>query len=252
MEPLYGLLEVLLRQPLRRGLRWRVEGVERIPANGPVLLASNHVSYFDPIAIAYLTDLAGRRVRFLAKSELFKNRIMAAALRSIGQIPVERGTGTTAALDEAAAAFGMGRCVVVFPEGTISDDLDPMAGKTGAARLAKAAGVDVVPVGLWGTHRVIPAGGQKSKRFRTPITMVVGEAIPVGPAANPRETTDRIMAGICAAVARARRIYPTPDGGSDAWWVRPPESARLRSCRGRVAQAEIDAQAEASAEEGRH
>ncbi|HET9772868.1 MAG TPA: lysophospholipid acyltransferase family protein, partial [Acidimicrobiia bacterium] len=81
MEATYRLVELLLRQPVRRALRWRVEGVERVPARGPVLLASNHVSYFDPIAVANLADLAGRRVRFLAKAELFENRLMGAALR---------------------------------------------------------------------------------------------------------------------------------------------------------------------------
>lgn len=251
MEPLYRLVEVLLRPPVRRGLRWRVEGLERIPASGPVLLASNHLSYFDPIAVANLTDLARRRVRFLAKAELFHNRALGAALRSMGQIPVERGTGDATALDAAGAALAAGQCVHVFPEGTISDDLDPMAGKTGLARLARAAGVDVVPVGLWGTHRVIPAKGRKAERFRTPIVVVVGETVPVGAGANPREATDRIMAGICAAVSRARRLYPEPaDGDRDAWWVRPPESARLRSCRGRVAQAQLDAEFEARLQEG--
>jgi len=245
VELLYGLVEVLLRPPVRRALRWRVEGVERVPATGPVLLASNHLSYFDPIAVANLTDLAGRRVRFLAKAELFENRIMAAALRRMGQIPVERGTGDAAALDAAAAALRRGECVHVFPEGTISDDLDPMAGKTGLARLAKAAGVDVMTVGLWGTQRVIPPKGRKAERFRTPVNVVVGETVRVGPDANPRETTDRIMAAICAAVANARRLYPpapAPAGGGEAWWARPPESARLRSCRGKVAQARIDAE----------
>ena len=246
MEPLFRLVEEVLRLPVRRGLRWRVEGLERIPASGPVLLASNHLSYFDPIAIGNLCHLAGRRVRFLAKAELFRNRFVAAALRNMGQIPVERGTGDAGALDTAAAALRAGECVHVFPEGTISNDLEPMAGKTGLARLARAAGVDVVPVGLWGTHRVIPAGGGKARRFRTPIVVVVGEAVPVGPSANPRETTDRIMAGICAAVADARRLYPSPPAGQEnAWWVRRPETARLRSCRGRVAQAQIDAQREA-------
>jgi len=249
-------MEVLLRPPVRRGRRWRVEGLERIPAEGPVLLASNHLSYFDPIAIANLTDLAGRRVRFLAKAELFRSRILGAALRNMGQIPVERGTGDAGDLDAAAAALAAGRCVHVFPEGTISDDLDPMAGKTGLARLARAAGVDVVPVGLWGTHRVIPPKGRKAQRFRIPIAVLVGETIPVGPAANPRETTDRIMAGICAAVADARRLYPPPAmaAGGDVWWARPPESARLRTCRGRVAQAQLDAQLDAAdgrVEEGR-
>jgi 1-acyl-sn-glycerol-3-phosphate acyltransferase len=171
---------------------------------------------------------------------------MAAGLRRMGQIPIERGTGDTGALDRATAALRAGECVHVFPEGTISNDFDPMAGKTGLARLAKAVGVDVVPVGLWGTHRVIPPHGQRPKRLRTPITVVVGEPVPVGIEANPRHATDRIMVGICAAVTEARRLYPVPaPGDEDAWWVRRPDTARLRSCRGRVAQAELDAQYEA-------
>ena len=232
----------MLRLPVRMSMRWRLEGIDRIPATGPVLLASNHISYFDPIAIGYLSDRAGRRVRFLAKAELFEKRLMSAVLRRMGQIRVERGRADAAALDRATAALRAGECVHVFPEGTISDAVEPMAGKTGLARLARAAGVDVVPVGLWGTHRVIPPGDEKPERWRTPIAVVVGEAIPVGPDANPRETTDRIMAGICAAVAEARRLYPAPPPGqTDAWWIRRPETARLRSCRGRVAQAQLDA-----------
>jgi 1-acyl-sn-glycerol-3-phosphate acyltransferase len=243
VEPLYRLVEELLRLPVRHILRWRVDGAERIPVQGPVLLASNHISYFDPVAIGNLAHLAGRRARFLAKAELFEKRWMAAGLRRMGQIPIERGRRDASALDRATAALRAGECVHVFPEGTISDEFEPMAGKTGLARLAKAAGVDVLPVGLWGTHRVVPPGGQKRKRWRTPITVVVGEPISVGPDANPRETTDRIMAGICAAVAEARRIYPLPPAGEEgAWWVRRPETARLRSCRGRVAQAQLDAE----------
>ena len=240
MEPVYRLAEVMLRLPVRKSMRWRIEGIERIPAEGPVLLASNHISYFDPIAIGFLADRAGRRVRFLAKAELFKKRFMAAVLRQMGQIRVERGRGDAGALDRAAAALAAGECVHVFPEGTISDEFEPMAGKTGLARLARASGVHVLPVGLWGTHRVIPPGEQKPQRWRTPIVMVVGEAIPVASDANPRETTDRIMAGVCAAVAEARRLYPPPPAGPEAWWARRPETARLRSCRGRVAQAMID------------
>jgi 1-acyl-sn-glycerol-3-phosphate acyltransferase len=249
VELLYGLVEVVLRPPVRRGLRWQVEGVDRIPAHGPVLMASNHISYFDPIAVANLTDLARRRVRFLAKAELFEHRVMAAALRRMGQIPVARGAADAAALDAAADALWRGECVHVFPEGTISEDLDPMPGKTGLARLAKAAGVDVMTVGLWGTQRIIPPKGRKAQRFRTPVTVVVGETVTVGPDANARETTDRIMAGICAAVAEARRRYPADEAGGEAWWARPPESARLRSCRGKVAQAKLDEGYAAAADE---
>lgn len=242
MEPLYGLAEVLLRRPLRHAFHWQVEGTEHIPGVGPVLLASNHISYLDPLCLAYLTDLAGRRVRFLAKAELFDRPILARALRSIGQIPVQRGTAdASGALDAACSALAAGQLVTVFPEGTISSDLDPMAGKTGVARLALASGVPVVPVGLWGPHRIVTAGRRWSPRLGVAVSAVAGKALRIAPGDNPRLATDRIMEAICAQVARARRIYPqTPRAGESDWWVRPPEAARLRSCRGRLAQAQLD------------
>ena len=83
---------------------------------------------------------------------------------------------------------------------------------------------DVVPVVLWGTHRVLPAGGQKARRFRTPIAMVVGETIPVGPGANPRETTDRIMAAMI--LARHDTVH-----GPTAF--HPPRGCRRRRSRAR-------------------
>jgi len=242
VEPLYGLAEVLLRQPMRHAFRWRIEGTERIPSAGPALLASNHVSYLDPLLLCYVTDQVGRRVRFLAKAELFRHRLAARALRSMGNIPVERGTAdASGALEAASASLTGGELVAVFPEGTISRDLDPMAGKTGSARLARATGVPVIPVGLWGGHRLITAGRRRSWRWGVAITAVVGEPFVIGPAENPRLATDRIMEAICAQVARARAIYPqVPGPGRPDWWVRPPEAARLRSCRGRVAQALLD------------
>ena len=243
MEPLYGLAKVLLRRPLRHGLQWRVEGVERIPAEGPVLLASNHVSYLDPLCLAYVGDLAGRKVRFLAKGELFESWWFGPIMRKLGNVAVLRGTAdSTGALEAAAAKLRAGECVVVFPEGTISKDFDPMPGKTGAARLARAAGVPVTPVGLWGSHRVIPPRRRRARRLRTAVVAVVGEPVSISPKDNPRESTDRIMAAICAQVRRAREIYPQKARSeADGWWVRPPGTARLRSCRGRVAQQLLDA-----------
>jgi 1-acyl-sn-glycerol-3-phosphate acyltransferase len=242
MEPLYGLAEVLLRRPLRHGLRWTVEGIEHIPETGPALLASNHVSYLDPLVVAYVADLRGRRVRNLAKAELFDKRIMAWALHQLGQIPVQRGSATATALDAAAGALGRGELVVVFPEGTISKDLEPMAAKTGAVRLARAAGVPVVPVGLWGAHRILTAGRKPRWRVGVAEVAVVGEPLRFAPTDNPREASDRLMAAICAQVARARELYPQhPGTDEDDWWVRGPETARLRSCRGRVAQEMLDA-----------
>ena len=141
------------------GCAGRSRAREHIPASGPVILASNHVSYLDPLTLAYVADQRGRRVRFLAKAELFDKPGLGALLRAAHQIPVQRGRATPRTRSTAAVdALGRGECVAVFPEGTISADLEPMRGKSGTARLAKAAGVAVDPVGLWGTHRILTKG----------------------------------------------------------------------------------------------
>ena len=129
-------------------------------------------------------------------------------------------------------ALRRGECVTVFPEGTISLDLDPMAGKSGTARLAQASGVPVTPVGLWGMQRVLFKGRKPRVAHRRRRD---GDAsarrCAVAPDEDVHEATDRIMAAICEQVARAREIYPqSPEPGDDGWWVRPPETARLRSC----------------------
>jgi 1-acyl-sn-glycerol-3-phosphate acyltransferase len=151
-------------------------------------------------------------------------------LRHAHQIPVARNTSDAAgSLDDAVEALRHGECVSVFPEGTISLDLEPMAGKTGTARLAAMSGVPVTPVGLWGAQRILFKG--HSPRWRRGIaeTVVVGERVRVGPEDDIYEATDRIMQAIAACVARARAIYPQqPRRGEGDWWVRPPETAVVR------------------------
>jgi 1-acyl-sn-glycerol-3-phosphate acyltransferase len=216
---------------MRVGVRWTVEGVHRIPFHGPAIVASNHVSYLDPLALAYLADLRHRRVRFLAKAELFDKAGLGWALHQIHQIPVARNSNdAAAALEPAIAALQAGECVTVFPEGTISLDLEPMAGKTGTARLAAASGVRVIPVGLWGLQRILFKGRRPRWRTGIPETAVVGDPIRIAADEDVLDATDRIMAAIAACVRRAREIYPQrPEAGEDAWWVRAPETATLRS-----------------------
>src|SRR5581483_2530873 len=144
VEPLYAVARGALIPAMGRALRWTVEGAHRIPVHGPVILVSNHVSYLDPLVLAYVADRRHRRVRFLAKAELFERPALAVLLRALRQIPVQRNTTMAAeSLDAAVSALRAGECVCVFPEGTISLDLEPMAGKTGTARLAAASGVPV-------------------------------------------------------------------------------------------------------------
>jgi 1-acyl-sn-glycerol-3-phosphate acyltransferase len=233
VDAMYVVARSLLWPPLRFGIRWTMEGAQTIPVTGPVILASNHVSYLDPLVLAYLADQRKRRVRFLAKAELFEKQPLGAILKGAHQIPVKRGTSDAASsLDAAVEALGRGECVTVFPEGTISLDLEPMVGKSGTARLAQQSGVPVTPVGLWGMQRVMFKGRKPEWRTGVAETISVGAPIRIAPDEDVREATDRIMSAIAAQVARAREIYPqVPEGDDDGWWVRAPESARLRSCQ---------------------
>src|SRR5206468_3268308 len=115
-------------------------------------------------------------------------------------IPVSRGTaGAAGSLVAAEDALRAGECIAVFPEGTISLDLDPMPGKTGTARLAAATGAPVVPVGMWGLHRVMFKG--RTPRWRTGVAEVVrvGPPLTVAPDDDALAATDRIMGAICEA-----------------------------------------------------
>jgi 1-acyl-sn-glycerol-3-phosphate acyltransferase len=236
MDRAYGAARAVLLPPLHFGLRWTVEGTDRIPVRGPVILASNHTSYLDPLALAYVADRRKRRVRFLAKAELFDKRGLGAFLHAAHQIPVSRGSATASgALDEAVASLRRGECVAVFPEGTISLDLEPMRGKSGAARLARESGVPVTPIGMWGAHRLMFKGRTPRWQRGVAEVAVVGEPVSVEPDDDIRTATDRIMSAICAQVARARQIYPQVAGtGDDAWWVREPGTAVLRPAKRRA------------------
>ena len=231
MEPVTATVYTVMR-PVRLGFKWRVTGLEHIPERGAVLVASNHISLFDPLVVASVADLRGRWVRFLAMAELFRAPVPRWVFKHMGHIPVERKSETArTSLNAALALLGRGECVGIFPEGGLSRDLEPRAGQTGAARLARQSGAPIVPIGVWGTPRVMAPGRKTAYRPRLPLFVSIGEPLVVAEDEDVHEATDRIMAAIAAEVARARTGYPPPRRGEDGWWVRSPETARLRSCR---------------------
>jgi 1-acyl-sn-glycerol-3-phosphate acyltransferase len=116
--------------------RLETEGVEHLPASGPVLLAGNHDSYWDPIAIG-IAGLPSRQIRALAKSTLWKNRFLAIVMNGMGQIPIDRGAGDAGALSRAIEALREGACIGVFPEGTRTLGRKLRA-RSGFGRLAEA------------------------------------------------------------------------------------------------------------------
>jgi 1-acyl-sn-glycerol-3-phosphate acyltransferase len=176
----YSLAKVILKPWLTVWFQWKIEGLGNIPGNGPAILALNHISYLDPLAAAFIVNKAGRRARFLAKSELFRDKRIGWVMRGAGQIEVKRGTkDAPVALDQAYAALDRGELVVVFPEGTVTTDpdLEPMAPKSGAARLALKTGAPLIPCALWGTANVWPKGYKKRWRPGQTILARIGPPI---------------------------------------------------------------------------
>nr|WP_237447567.1 lysophospholipid acyltransferase family protein [Nocardioides flavescens] len=199
--------------------RW-IDG-DKLPAHGGFILVLNHISEADPLIVAHLVWDHGRIPRYLAKSGLFKNRTLGWFLRSAGQIPVFRASrDALSAYSAAVDAVRNGKCVVVYPEGTITRDpaLWPMTGKTGAARIALATGAPVVPVGQWGAHEVLAPYAKRPHLFpRTLVTMKVGDPVDLADlegqegAAAIAEATERIMSALTALVADVRGEEPPPE-----------------------------------------
>lgn len=196
--------------------RWTVEGAEHIPPRGPAILACNHIAYLDPLAIGCVVHRAGRRPRFLTKSELFEDRRIAWVLRATGQIEVARGTARASrALDRAVAALAEGEVVVIFPEGTVTTDpeLKPMPARSGAVRLALRSRAPLIPCAVWGTANIWPKGPYRSSwRPRQDILVRIGAPMEVeGDPDSPRDwraAGDRITSEIGRLVASIKPVIP--------------------------------------------
>jgi 1-acyl-sn-glycerol-3-phosphate acyltransferase len=204
---MYAVLHTVV--PPVAKLIWRptVRGLENVPRTGPVILASNHVSFADSLVIPIV---APRKVVFLAKSDYFrgggvKGTLQKAWFEGMGLIPVDRddSKAAIASLDTALAVLGRGEAFGIYPEGTRSRDGRLYRGRTGVAHLALTAGVPVVPVGLTGTERLQPIDARLPRivpvtvRFGAPIE-VAGryDGVPLGKAR--REITDQVMREIQA------------------------------------------------------
>lgn len=202
MGAAYGLGRFFIAPLARAVYRPRVEGRENVPRTGPVIFASNHLSFIDSIAIPVASP---RPVHFLAKSTYFEKWASRQFFTAIGAIAVERGAGKAAldALDQQRALLDDGRAVALYPEGTRSLDGRLYKGRTGVAFLALQTGAPVVPVGLIGTDKMMPVGA-KVPSTKERITVRFGEPLdlsPHGPASSGRArrgATDEIMAAIHA------------------------------------------------------
>jgi 1-acyl-sn-glycerol-3-phosphate acyltransferase len=215
----YVIARFVLRPLFWAVFRPRVHGREHVPPTGPVILASNHLSFIDSIAIPLV---APRKVSYLAKAEYFTapgfagwwSRILFSGL---GALPVEREAqrAAQASLDTALGVLRGGGAFGIYPEGTRSRDGRLARGKTGVAWLALTADCPVVPVAVAGTDKVQPVGASWPRPHRVSITFGEPLTFPefAGQAAKGRprrEVTDRIMEAIVALSGQEKAGWGTP------------------------------------------
>lgn len=222
---------LVMNLPVAAVAKLRYRNIERMPQTGPVIIVLNHVSHLDPFLVAKFVLDVGRTPRFMAKESIFKVPALGGLMRWMGHIPVRRGsTDAAQALSAAVSALERGGAIVMHPEGTVTRDPEgwPMAGRTGAARLAiQVPGVPVVPVAQWGVQEQFDLYKKKIKLIPRPRHVIsVGEPVDLSAfrdceptSAVLHEMTDVIMQRLRADVAEVRGL-PVPSGELYRW-IRP-------------------------------
>ncbi len=182
--------------------RPKVSGLRNVPNVGPVIIASNHLSFSDSI---FMPLVVPRKVTFMAKSEYFtspglKGFIKKLTFQALGQVPVDRSGGrrSEAAIRTGLNLLEVGQCIGIYPEGTRSPDGKLYKGRTGIARMAIDSGAPIVPVAMFNTAEIQPTGQIVPKVRR--VEMVFGEPMyfqgDSSDLAHLRKVTDEIMQGI--------------------------------------------------------
>ena len=200
------------------GFRFDLRGVENIPTDGGAVLASNHVSYFDFMFVGLPGYRRGRFVRFMAKEAVFRHRISGPLMRGMHHIPVDRAAGA-AAYTHAVEALRRGEIVGVFPESTISRSYVPRPLKSGAARMALEAGAPLLPVVVWGGHRVWTVGRKPHWQRRVAVTIWVDEPLRIEADDTAATVTERLAGRLRELVDKALSEYPDRPRPGDDWWL---------------------------------
>lgn len=170
---LYAVIRAILATLCRWAFRVRVSGAHRLPTSGAYVLAPSHRSIIDILVCSTLTT---RRLRFMAKVELFRVPVLGPLLSLMGSFPVERGAADRSAIKAGADVLAGGEVLVVYPEGTRAHGPEIVELQRGAAYLAVKAGVPIVPVGIGGSEDILPSGAKIPKLHQ--VAIVVGDPIP--------------------------------------------------------------------------
>ena len=170
---LYHLFKWSVVSPVLHGyFRGQIYGAERAPQQGPVVVVSNHASDFDPPIVS---NCVRRPVSFMAKQELFRVPGLSQAIQLYGAYPVKRGAPDRSAIRAALKQLEEGWAVGLFLQGTRTRDGRISSSKLGAALIAAKAQAPLLPVSLWGTHRIVPKGVRFPRAV--PVTVRIGELI---------------------------------------------------------------------------
>jgi len=206
----------LQRPELLANVRFDIEGIEKLPREGPVIAVFNHRSYFDATAIGAVLGKTGRSFRFLGKKEVFDAPVVGFLSKMAGGIRVNRASGSSEPLEHAIRALRAGEAVALAPEGTIPRGpaffRTELKGRWGAARLAQATHAPVVPVGLWGTEKVWPRNA-RLPRFdfedRPVVRVRVGDRVELKYRSLEADTK-RIMSALVEQLPDEARVEHTP------------------------------------------
>jgi 1-acyl-sn-glycerol-3-phosphate acyltransferase len=227
----YRIAVGVLRPTIRLLTKHAWQGAEHLPAHGGFVVCVNHVSHADPVAFAHFLYDNGHPPYFLAKEGLFRAPVVGRIVAGAGQIPVYRDSADAVkAFSAAVDAVHEGKCVAVYPEGTITRDpgLWPMTGKTGAARISLATGCPVIPVAQWGPQQLLAPYAKRPKLWpRATMRVVAGPPVDLDDlrdravdAGVLHEATARIISRITELLAEIRHEQPPQ---TPMTYVRPRE-----------------------------
>ena len=214
-EPFFRLAEIVVPAfAAMNGTKLNYEGLENIPARGGALIVLNHTSYLDWMPASIAAKERKRRLRFMIKAEMADVKAVNFVIKHCQLIPVDRRNGEEA-YAVAVQKLREGELVGLHPEATISRSYELREFKSGAARMALEARVPIIPMIVWGAHRIWPKDHPKKVfRNRVPITVAAGR--PLAPQGNAEQLIAAVRQAMNAMLYRVQEEYPHPEG---EFWV---------------------------------
>ena len=201
------------------GIRFDVRGIDNLPTSGAGVVAGNHIGFLDFTFIGYAARQRGRRVRFMSKKSIFGLPVVGRAMRAMRHIPVDRRSGAVA-YRQSLRLLDQGELVGVFPEATISRSWLLKPFKRGAAGMSVSRNIPLVPVIVWGGHRIYTVDGHRSLRRGRRVTVLLGTPLHPGDGESVDDLSARLHTSMAALLDEAVDTYPErPRDDADRWWL---------------------------------